>query len=59
MISDDERRDATRMAESIADAEAQLWKLGAACVLGMSVKECAAVDKMLAKCQGVGRDADR
>ena len=47
------------MAESIADAEAQLWKLCAACVLGMSVKECAAVDKLLAKCQGVGRDADR
>ena len=41
-----------------ADAEAQLWKLGAACVLGMSVKECEAVDKLLAKCQE-GRDGDR
>ena len=58
-ISTEERREVARMAESIADAEAQLWKLGAACVLGMSVKECAAVDKLLAKCQGVGRDADR
>ena len=59
MPTDTERREVARMAESIADAEAQLWKLGAACVLGMSVKECAAVDKLLAKCQGVGRDADR
>ena len=58
MISDDERSDATRMAGSISDAEAQLWKLGAACVLGMSVKECAAVDELLAKCQGVEMPAD-
>ena len=49
--ADGERREVALMAESIADAEAQLWKLGAACVLGMSVKECAAVDKLLAKCQ--------
>ena len=59
MPTDTERREVARMAESIADTEAQLWKLGAACVLGMSVKECAAVDKQLAKCQGWGRDADR
>lgn len=52
MMTDEERRDATRMSESIADAETQLWKLGVACVLGMSVKGCAAVDKLLAKCQG-------
>lgn len=48
MTTVEERREVARMAESIADAEAQLWKFGAACVLGMSVKECAAVDKLLA-----------
>lgn len=58
MMTDAERLDATRMSESIADAETQLWKLGVACVLGMSVKGCAAVDKLLAKCQGVRYDGD-
>lgn len=60
MSDDTERREVARLAESIADVEAsvadveaQLCKLGASCVLGMSVKECATVDKLFAKCQGV------
>ena len=58
MLTDTERREVARLAGSIADVGAQLWKLGVACVLGMSVKGCAAVDKLLAKCHG-GRDGDR
>ena len=55
MIDNSERREVARMAESIADVEAQLWKLCASRVLGTSVKGCAAVDKLLAKCQGYDR----